>query len=216
MERNRNHFFLKEDDVKKSAVLIILFVFVLMSAGDGLAQPEHGSSLDFSFGIGSEPAGDVGTGYGLGVGLNVPFTNVFQTTGSGAADNLMLRADLTYFSLDGTTTAPLGGSIEQDYRRIPLFLGVRYFASADTIKAEGLGIYVEIGVALSFDEVEVKTAIPGLPPISASDDEINFGVPIGAGLQYYISEKLYLGVNARFHIISDSYFTLLGSIGFDL
>ena len=201
--------------MKKSAVLGILFVFMLMSAGDGLAQQEHGSSVDFFLGIGSEPAGDVGTGFGLGVGLNIPFTNIFNTsTASGAADNLMIRADLSYFSWEGDTTA-FSVSVDEEFTRIPLFLGVRYFVAADKIKTEGLGIYAEIGIELSFDDEEVKTTLPGTSA-KVSDDEINFGVPIGAGIQYYISEKLYLGLNARFHIISDSYFTLLGSIGFDL
>jgi hypothetical protein len=194
--------------VKKSAVLGILFVFMLMSAGDGLAQQEHGSSVDFFLGLGSEPAGDVGTTFGFGAGLNIPFTNIFNAGGaSGAADNLMIRADLSYFSWEGDT-----GPIDVEITRIPLFLGVRYFVSGDKIKTEGLGIYAEIGIELSFDDVEVKTPFLG----TSSDDEINFGVPIGAGIQYYISEKWYLGFNARFHIISDSYFTLLGSIGFDL
>jgi len=178
---------------------------MLMSAGDGLAQQEHGSSVDFFLGLGSEPASDVGTTFGFGAGLNIPFTNIFNA--GGAADNLMIRADLSYFSWEGDT-----GPIDVEFTRIPLFLGVRYFVSGDKIKSEGLGIYAEIGIELSFDEVEVKTPLLG----TISDDEINFGVPIGAGIQYYISEKWYLGFNARLHIISDSYFTLLGSIGFDL
>ena len=185
-----------------------MFVFMLMSAGTGLAQQEHGSSVDFLLGFGSEPDSDLDTTFGFGAGLNIPFTNIFEAGGaSGAADNLMIRADLSYFSWDGDT-----GPIDVEFTRIPLFLGVRYFVSGDKIKSEGLGIYAEIGIELSFDEVEVKTPLLG----TVSDDEINFGVPIGAGIQYYISEKMYLGFNARFHIISDSYFTFLGSIGFDL
>jgi opacity protein-like surface antigen len=203
--------------MKKAAVLGILFVFMLVSAGAGLAQQEHGSSFDVFLGFGSEPDGDVGTGFGLGAGLNIPFTTIFNAgVVPGAADNLMIRADLSYFSWEGDTTAPFV-SIDEEITRIPLFLGVRYFVSADNIKTEGLGIYAEIGIELSFDDEEVKTTNTFLGTSTKdSDDEINFGVPIGAGIQYYISEKLYLGLNARLHIISGSYFTLLGSIGFDL
>jgi hypothetical protein len=216
MERNLK-FFSKEDNVKKTAILSILFVFMLVGAGVGHAQQEHGSSVDFFLGIGSEPAGDVGTGYGLGVGLNIPFTNIFNAGGaSGSEDNLMIRADLSYFSWEDDKSVPFG-SIDEEITRIPLFLGLRYFVSADNIKAEGLGIYAEIGIEVSFDDVEVKATNSLLgTSVKDSDDEINLGVPIGAGIQYYISEKMYLGFNARFHIISDSYFTFLGAIGFDL
>jgi hypothetical protein len=211
------NFFSKEVNVKKAAVLGTLFVFLLVSASAGLAQQEHGSSFDVFLGFGSEPDGDVGTGFGLGVGWNTPFTNIFQaSTASGAADNLMIRADLSYFSWEGDTTVPFI-SIDEEITRIPLFLGVRYFVSADNIKTKGLGIYAEIGIELSFDDMEVKTSNTFLGTSTKdSDDEINLGVPIGAGIQYYISEKLYLGFNARLHIISGSYFTVLGSIGFDL
>ena len=203
--------------MKKSAILGTFFVFMLVSAGAGLAQQEHGSSFDVFLGFGSEPDGDVGTGFGLGAGLNIPFTNIFNAgVASGAADNLMIRADLSYFSWEGDTTTPVV-SIDEEITRIPLFLGVRYFVSADSIKTEGLGIYAEIGIELSFDNEEVKITNTSLgTSVKDSDDEINFGVPIGAGIQYYISEKLYLGFNARLHIITDGYFTFIGSIGFDL
>ena len=127
----------------------------------------------------------------------------------------MIRADLSYFSWDGDSNV-LFVSIDEEITRIPLFLGLRYFVSGENVKTEGLGIYAEIGVELSFDSVEVKTTDTFFGTTTrSSDDEINFGVPVGAGIQYYISEKLYLGLNARLHFISGSYFTLLGCIGFD-
>jgi len=203
--------------VKKTAVLFTVLVFWLVIAKVGFAQQDHGSSLDAFFGLASEPAGDVGTGLGFGVGLNIPFTSVFDvSTRSDTTDNLVLRADLSYFSWDGDTSAPFV-TFEEEFKRIPIFLGLRLFVPPGKIKAKRLGIYGEIGIELSFDEVEVKTTntLAGTS-VKTSDDEINFGVPIGAGIQYYISEKWYLGFYSRLHIISDSYFTLTGAVGFDL
>jgi hypothetical protein len=197
--------------MKKSALLFALVVVLFVNPTIGIAQEDRDNSIDVFLGLGTEPDGDVGTGYGFGVGLNIPFNDVFSVSNpSGAAKNMMIRADLSYFSWDGDTDTPFF-SVDEEITRIPIFVGIRYFAPAGTIKAERLGLYGEAGIEFSFDEVEVKSL-----GLKESDDDINFGVPIGVGLQYDISEKCYLGFNARFHIISDSYFTLAVSIGFDL
>lgn len=197
--------------MKKAALLFSLVVVLVANPSAGFAQEDHGTSVDAFLGIGSEPAGDVGTGYGLGVGLNIPFNDIFYTSNpSSAVKDLMIRIDLSYFSWEDDTDTPFF-SVEEELTRIPIFLGIRFFIPADTIKTEGLGIYGEAGIELSFDEAEVK-----INGFKESDDEINFGVPIGVGMQYYISEKWYLGLNARLHIISDNYFTLAASMGFNL
>jgi hypothetical protein len=197
--------------MKKAALLFSLIVVLIASPDTGFAQEDHGASVEAFLAIGSEPAGDLGTGYGLGVGLNIPFNDIFNLNSpSRAAKDLMIRADISYFSWEGDTDTPFF-SVDEEFTRIPIFLGIRFFLPDDIIQAEGLRIYGEAGVELSFDEAEVK-----FNGFKESDDEINFGVPIGVGMQYYISEKWYLGLNARLHIISDDYFTLAASMGFDL
>jgi hypothetical protein len=197
--------------MKKVTLLLALVAVLFVNPGIGFGQDDHNTSVDFFLGLGSEPAGDLGTGYGFGVGLSIPFNDIFDVSNpSGAAKDLMIRADLSYFSWEADTDIPFF-SVDEEFTRIPIFIGLRYFAPADTFKIKGLGIYGEVGIELSFDDAEVK-----INNIKESDDEINFGVPIGVGLQYYISEKWYLGFNARYHIISDSYFTLAASVGFNL
>jgi opacity protein-like surface antigen len=203
--------------MKFVAVLIVMIVFLMAGVGTGFAQQDHNASMDGFIGLGTEPGNDFGTGFGLGVGLNIPFNNIFSVTNpSGTAKDLMIRADLSYFFWDVDIGSPFG-SVNVEFTRLPIFLGARYFIPADRIKAQRLKIYGEAGVELSFDEAEAAVVDPFTGTVfKTSDSEVNFGIPIGAGIQYYVSDKVNVGFNVRWHIISDSYFTLAASIGFDL
>ncbi len=184
----------------------IVFIAVLLMLTGAAFAADRDASIEGFAGIGTEPANEFGTGFGLGVGLNVPFNSVFQVSNPRGTKDLMLRADVSYFFWEEDI---LG--IDFEFTRIPLFLGARYFIPTDKIRASGLGIFGEAGIELSFDEFDVPT-----PLGTVSDDEVNFGIPVGFGIQYYVSEGAYFGLSGRLHLISDSYFNLVATVGFDL
>ncbi len=68
---------------------------------------------------------------------------------------------------------------------------------------------------LSFDEVEV--ALPGRPfgrHNTASESDINFGIVPGAGIELPINQQLGFVADARWHLITDNYFTLQAGLAY--
>jgi opacity protein-like surface antigen len=186
--------------MKRAAIVFI--AVLLMLTGTAFAA-NRGPSFEGFLGMGTEPVNDIGIGYGLGFGFNLPFNDVFNVSNPGSVKNLMLRADITYYHWeDEVTVGPL--TVDVEATRVPVFLGVRYFIPTGVIKAQKLGLFVEGGFELSFDGADTP------------DDEVNFGFPVGFGMQYQVNPNTYLGLSGRLHLISDSYFSLVGTVGFGI
>ena len=49
-----------------------------------------------------------------------------------------------------------------------------------------------------------------------SESDTNLGITPGVGILFPISNQFYIGGNLNWHIISDDYFTLGVTIGFNL
>lgn len=179
----------------------LVAVFFLIAMGVGPA-PAPGASIEGFMGIGTEPRHDFGTGVGAGVGLNVDFNDVFNVSNPASTRDLKIRADISYFHWEDDTFWT-----DFDYTRIPMFLGLRYFVPAGRIKARGLGIFGEAGFELSFDDIDTPRG---------SDSDVDFGIPIGGGIQFQVSDSTYLGLSLRIHLISNAYTMLLGTVGFEL
>lgn len=189
----------------KKLMIAVFFLFVTVM-GPSLAL---GSSLEGFLGIGTEPRHDFGTGFGVGLGLNVGFNDVFNVSNPSSTKNLEIRTDISYFHWEEDAFFT-----DFDYTRVPIFLGLRYFVPRGKIKASGLGIFGEAGFELSFDEVDAPVPGPGFGTVSDSD--VNFGIPLGGGIQYHVSDKTYLGLSLRIHLISHTYTTIVGTVGFGL
>jgi opacity protein-like surface antigen len=199
----------KEECMKK--VLLVLLAVVVLSAGTAFAgQKKTGLNLDAFVGLATEPASGLGNTFGLGVGATLDLA-ALGAGGSGSADDVKLRADISYFNWDENF---------YEFRRIPVFAGARYFF-VPAGKGSSVSVYGEGGLELSFDKVDVEICF-GIPPFipvtcsTASEDEVNLGLTLGGGLEVPVADNVYIGANLRLHLISDAYFTLLGSIGFSL
>lgn len=185
----------------KRAVLVFIAVFLIL--GGTAFAANRGPSFEGFLGIGTEPDDDLGLGYGLGVGFNLPFDDVFHVSNPRSVENLMIRTDITYFHWeDEVTVGPF--TVDVEFTRVPVFFGVRYFMPSGVIKAQNLGLFVEGGFELSFDGGDTP------------DDEVNLGFPVGFGMQYQVNPTTYLGLSGRLHLISDSYFSLLATLGFGI
>lgn len=193
----------------KRTVLLLAAVLILVGAGSALAQEGRSTGIDVFGGFATETIDDVGAGYGLGVGVTVPFNTLFQMSNMSGTEDLAIRADLSYFHWEDEVNV-FGTNFDVEATRIPLFVGARYYLPSHVISGP-IDIFGELGLQLSFDEFEVATFFG-----TVSDDQVNFGVPIGAGIEFNISDAAYLGLSGRLHIIDETYFTMVGVLGLNL
>lgn len=182
--------------------LIAIFFACMLCVMGVIPSAASGSSLEGFLGIGTEPRNDFGTGFGVGLGLNVDFNDVFNVSNPSSTKDLKIRTDISYFHWEEDSFWA-----DIDYTRVPVFLGLRYFVPRGKIKAPALGIFGEAGFELSFDDVDTPRG---------SDSDVDFGIPIGGGIQFRVSDTTYLGLSLRIHLISNTYTTLLGTVGFEL
>jgi opacity protein-like surface antigen len=203
-------------------LVFICLAAVLLCAGTAHAQGGglDGWIVDGSFGFATEPAGDFDNGYGFGIGISQSFESLFPGAGNSAfTENLLLRADLNYYMWDDTVSVP-GISADIELTRVPVFLGGRYVIP--TKLGNTVVMYAEGGLEISFDGWEAASCTPAIPPffpaqcITDSDDEINLGITPGFGVVIPVTDRVMIGANLRFHLISDTYFTGMATVGFKL
>lgn len=198
-------------------VVVALLLFSVVFAGTALAQQKgatmkrgSGLSVDGFLGLGSEPADDLGNTIGLGAGASLDLA----AFGADFADaeRMQLRADISYFKWKEDVFG-----VDVSLRRIPVFGGVRYFfAPGASRRGTDVGVYGEGGLELSFDKAEAAVCVPTFfGPIcsSGSSSEVNLGLVVGGGVEMPVAENMYIGANLRYHLISDSYFTIMASFG---
>jgi hypothetical protein len=184
--------------LSKRAFIVSLVVVLLAGASSAWAEDARYISAEVFGGFATEPEDDLDIGYGIGAGLNLPFGSVFRTSSEAATKDLYFRLDVTYFKWEDGP---------REFTRIPIFLGLRYYLSPERLRQDKLALFGEAGLELSFDEKE---------KFGRSDDDVDIGFPLGIGLQYFITETVYVGGNVRLHLISDNYLSFLASIGFAL
>lgn len=199
--------------VKKVAVVLLLFSFVF--AGTALAgqkkgatmQKGSGLSVDGFLGLGTEPISGFGTAIGFGAGASLDLAALGADVAD--AENMQLRADISYFKWEEDVFGQ-----EISIRRIPVFAGMRYFFTPEAgMRATEPGVYGEGGLELSFDEVESAFCLPFFGCSTASASEVNLGIAVGGGVEMPVAENMYIGANLRYHLVSDSYFTIMASFG---
>jgi hypothetical protein len=179
-------------------LIIGLVIVLLMGARGAWAEDARYISAEVFGGFATEPEDDLDVGYGVGAGLNIPFGSVFRSTNQAATKDLFFRLDVTYFKWEDGP---------REFKRIPIFLGLRYYLSPERLRQDRFALFGEAGFEVSFDEKET----PG-----RSDDDVDIGFPLGIGLQYFLTETVYVGGNVRMHLISDNYLAFLATIGFAL
>ncbi len=189
--------------MKKVAIMFLALVLVSGTAFAAGSQAGSGASADLSLNYASEPASGFDGTFGLELGANVPLSRLGMNVSTSKGVELEGRASLSYYNWDETF---FGQDLE--YRRIPFFVGGRVLAPV----SPQLKVYGQLGLELSFDKVEVF--VPGLGRFSESDT--NLGLAPGVGIIFPVSNQLYLGGNLSWHIISDNYFTLGVTVGFNL
>ncbi len=183
----------------KRFVLITLAALVLCgmtgtafakSAGSSSSQP--GMEVDGSLVLASSPASGFDTGYGVtfGFGTMLPQLN----------RDLQGRVEISYFTW---SASEFGVSV--DFTRIPIDVGGRFYLP---VGSQNMKVFVQGMAELSFDTVEAN--VPFFGKTSAS--ETHFGIVPGAGIDIKLSPGLSFVADARWHIITDDYFTIQAGV----
>jgi opacity protein-like surface antigen len=169
-----------------------------------VAGPVHaaadGVTIDGSLILATEPAGGYDSTVGIGVGALIDMSSRMKTSSKDM--KLGLRGDLAYFDWDGNFYG-----VGVSYWRLMFFGGPRL-----TFQPGGrsdIAPYVEGGLELGYGEAE--TVVPGVG--RSSSTQIDLGLAGGGGVDFYLSKNVKLGVNARLHIISDSFLTIGFTLG---
>lgn len=172
--------------MKKITLHLLAFALVLSAAGVAVAAvPSPGTiQVDGSlaFATGPDPFDD---DFGIMVGAGYMLRDV---------QNLQARIDLSYFSFDRNVA-----NTNVDYTRIPVTVSGRYYFQA----TPGINLFTEAGIETSFDDSEFVDVLG----VKHSESETHVGFSPGAGGEFYIGRKLSMFALARFHIITDDYFS---------
>lgn len=192
--------------MKKFFILCLASVLIAFSAA------AYAASGDIGLGLSTEPTGGFGSGFNLSAGVNVSPADLQI---KGLPKELDFRADVSY-SRWKYSWAMLGFTgFDLKYSRIPIFLGGRFYVP---LNVPNLKFYAEAGMEISIDTVDYPLYFWNAGNLkwsyqSTSRSSVEIGLTPGAGFQYDINKQIYVGANARFHFISDSYFTLGINVG---
>lgn len=173
--------------MKKVTISLLALILLTAAGTPGFAAPRSGGSYELSgsLGFATGPA-DFDDEWGISFGGGYMLNNM---------DNLQARIDISYFTFDRDI---FGSSLE--YTRIPVAIGGRYYIPM----ADRLNLFAEGAVEVSFDDAEFTNFFGQ----KGSDSEVNIGVTPGAGVELFVSDTVSLFTAARYHVISDDYFSL--------
>ncbi len=182
----------------KKAIIATLAVLIVMCAGTMAFAKTAGTSsgtseagdfeIDGSFAFATGP-GDFDSGYGLNFGAGYTLSAIDK--------NLQVRADLSYF--DFSYSYDLYG-YDLSYTRVPFTVSGRYyFPVIDRLK-----VFAQAGLEMSIDNFDYVDVFGD----KHSKSEVNLGISPGVGVDYLINRNLSVFAVGRWHLISDSYFSM--------
>ncbi len=184
--------------MRRFAIIMIAALLILTTGASAFAKSSAASTTekgateaDASFVIGTGPDGfDAGVGFCVGAGTII-------------APNLQIRGDLTVVKFSKDVPWWWG---TLDYTRIPLTFSARYYIPS----SEDVKVFVQGGFEISFDHMDVVTPSGW----ETTDNEVNFGITPGAGVQIGIAPQLDFVADVRYHIIDHDYATFQAGIAF--
>ena len=188
--------------MKRIAIIILAAFITLSLTAPAFAKAGSTSStaqvaeIDGSVVLATAPASGFGIGLGVTVGAGAMLPQINK--------NLQGRVDLSYFKW---SASEFGADVS--YTRIPLLFSGRFFVPTQDNR---LKVYIQGGLELSFDKAEFAIPLPSPPfavgTVKESSSETRIGLVPGAGIEYKLSPTLGLVADTRWHIITDSYFTV--------
>jgi opacity protein-like surface antigen len=180
----------------KRIVIIAVAVLLALSAGtQAFAKSEQmgNAEVDASLVWASAPASGFDSTIGLCIG-----------GGTMVDKDIQARVDITFL-----TWSESFYGVDLDYSRTPVTVSGRYYIPMDQ---NDLKVFVQGGLELSFDKVEVGNFF--FPGEKTSESDVRLGITPGAGIDLAIAPQLSIVADLRWHIITDSYFTLQAGVAY--
>ncbi len=172
----------------RKILVLLVFISLLLSSHTGYGL----LNVEITGAFAGEPSSTTtnSTGSAIGVGFGLGFDIDYLTS----SIMLQIRTDATFFDFNDT------GSSSQ--KMFPIFFGGRLLFGNDSIP-DWLVPYVEAGM-----DLRIKRGFDG----SSSTE---FGLATGLGAEFYLyKNKLYLGLNFRYHFLDNDFWTLGPSVGY--
>jgi opacity protein-like surface antigen len=110
-------------------------------------------------------------------------------------ENLQARIDISYFTFDRDVA-----NTNVDYTRIPVTISGRYYFPMQ----DRFNLFAEAGIEASFDDAEFAD----LGGVKHSDSEVNIGFTPGGGAEFFVNKNVSVFALARYHVITDDYFSM--------
>jgi len=180
--------------MKKYSLILLLVVIALSfmnTAAFAKAAQSSGTSSSGDFAV------DASIGFATGPGA---FDQGFGTNfGAGytlrALDkNLQARIDLSYFDFSYSYL-----NNDLSYTRVPLTISARYYFPI----RERLRAFAQAGIETSFDSYDYADIFG-----KHSKNEVNLGLSPGGGIDFFVVPNVSIFAVGRWHVISDSYFSM--------
>ncbi len=182
----------------KKVIIATLAVLLVVCAGTmafaKTARTSYGTSeagdfeIDGSFAFATGP-GAFDTGYGLNFGAGYTLSSIDR--------NLQVRADLSYFDFSYT---PFGYGYDLSYTRVPFTVSGRYYLPV----IDQLRVFAQAGLETSIDDFDYIDEFGR----KHSKSEVNLGISPGVGVDFLINPNVSVFALGRWHLISDSYFSM--------
>ncbi|GMT50306.1 MAG: hypothetical protein IEMM0008_1845 [bacterium] len=170
--------------------ILVLLVFISLSLHSHLGYGLFNVEITGAYAGGpngttsNRTAGTLGAGFGLAFDIDY-LTNSIM---------LQLRVDASYFNFNRYKGDP-----QEMY---PIFFGGRLLFGNDSIP-DWLVPYVEAGV-----DFRIKRGFD-------AENGLDGGLAAGLGAEFYIHKnKLYLGLNFRYHLLKKDFWTISPSVGY--
>lgn len=176
-------------------VAILTALFMLGSLSTSYAKSGE-MEVDVSGVYGSEPVS--GFGFGGTYGLNIG-------GGYEVVDNFQARVDMAFLSWSATYDYGWGIKLDLAYKRTPITFSGRYYYPVQN----NLLLYGQAGLEISLDTAEAAVA-----GIKVSESATNLGITPGAGIIYKVTPQVGIFGDVKWHIITDSYFTLQAGLSY--
>jgi opacity protein-like surface antigen len=185
----------------KKVILLSIVMSVLFSYSTVMAQEKGKIRVGLGLALGTESAIDDTTGEPkLGFGFTVG-GDYF------VSDAISIAPSYSFFF---KSKVDAGGGQEVSLKASSIDVDGKYY-----FVKSGVNVYGFAGISFAFVKASVTVDLGnGLQEISASESQV--GVNLGAGLDYYLSEKLFLNGQAKYTINGLEQLQINLGVGFNL
>ena len=114
--------------------------------------------------------------------------------------NLAVELGVGYFYTEASESGYVdffgirSASVEADIDVVPLTAALKIIAPLGQVELYALG-----GVGMYFASGELKVSIAGIGSDTAEDDDVSFGGFLGAGVNFNITNQVFLGIESKYH-----------------